>query len=167
MTTVDIGPLRQPDALEFARRFVGNGKFVEDCIKRADGNPLFLEQLLQNAKIGDDYKLPDTIQSLVLARMDSLPKAEKMALQAASVIGQRFDLQCLQTLLDSPDYDCERLIDELLVRPEGEHLLFSHALIQEGVYSSLLQERRTNLHRKAAEWFRPSINIMGSISPFG
>lgn len=160
LVTIDIGPLRESDAREIAKSFLGDGKFVDDCISRADGNPLFLEQLLENAKVDKDGKIPDTIQSLVLARMDRLPKADKVALQTASIIGQRFDIQCLRAMIDDPDYDCAQLIEDLLVRPEGEYFLFSHALVQEGVYSSLLQSKRTGMHRKAADWFADRDHIV-------
>jgi len=39
------------------------------------------------------------------------------------------------------------------VVPEGDDLLFAHALIQEGAYSTLLRTRRRELHRRAADWF--------------
>ena len=65
------------------------------CIERAEGNPLFLEQLLRNARrdeAGLAPTVPPTIQSLVLARMDRLAAATIVALQAAAVIGKRFSL---------------------------------------------------------------------------
>src|SRR3546814_8009801 len=42
-----------------------------------------------------------------------------------------------------------------LVRPEGEDFLFTHALIREGVYDSILTAARNRLHLKAADWFAP------------
>ncbi len=112
-----------------------------------------MEQLLYSAEEGLDERLPDSIQSLVLARIDRLPPSEKRALQAASVIGQRFDAGALRHLLDSPTYDCQELVIHKLVRPEGSGYLFAHALIQEGVYASLLKRQRRDMHRRAAKWF--------------
>ena len=77
-----------------------------DCIQRAEGNPLFLEQLLRNVEEHGDSDIPASIQSLVLARIDRLAAADKQALQAASVLGQRFELEALRHLIESPDYDC-------------------------------------------------------------
>ena len=51
------------------------------------------------------------------------------------------------------NYECDTLIEHRLVRPEGPVYLFAHALIQEGIYSSLLRARRRNLHTQAARWF--------------
>ena len=151
---VDIGPLRKAEAAQLAGMFSRAGdEFSKNCIERADGNPLFLEQLLQSADESGNEELPATIQSLVLARVDQLPKAEKLALQAASVFGQRFALDALRVLLGDPDYSCAGLIDHHLVRPEGEDFLITHALIQEGIYASLLKTKRVKLHRNAAEWF--------------
>jgi tetratricopeptide (TPR) repeat protein len=50
--------------------------------------------------------------------------------------------------------NCANLVRHLLVRPQGDHFLFAHALIQEGVYDTLLRSRRRELHRRAADWFR-------------
>jgi hypothetical protein len=57
-------------------------------VQRAEGNPLFLEQLLRNVREHGDGDVPASIQSLVLARIDRLPPADKQAVQAASVLGQ-------------------------------------------------------------------------------
>jgi tetratricopeptide (TPR) repeat protein len=97
--------------------------------------------------------MPASIQSLVLARMDRLSASDKRALQAASVIGQRFALGALRHVLDDADYACTGLIEHHLARPEGDDFLFAHALIQEGVYGSLLKATKHALHLRAAEWF--------------
>jgi class 3 adenylate cyclase/tetratricopeptide (TPR) repeat protein len=154
LTTIDVGPLRDTEAMEIATGFVGaNSPFMESCIERAEGNPLFLEQLLRNVEEGAEEDVPDTIQSLVLARMDRLATQHKQALQAASVIGQRYALEALRHLLDDPAYDCGQLVAHHLVSPEGDGYLFAHALIRDGVYASLLDVRRRELHLKAAQWF--------------
>jgi len=154
LTTMDLQPLRAAEAEELAAGLVEAGSaFVRDCIARAEGNPLFLEQLLRNAEEGALTEVPGSIQSLVLARMDRLEPRDKQALQAASVLGQRFAPDALRSLLDDTAYDCKSLVAHFLIRPEGDGYLFAHALIQEGVYSSLLQTRKRELHRRAADWF--------------
>jgi predicted ATPase len=85
--------------------------------------------------------------------MDRLPPKDKEALQAASIIGQRFTLEALRHLLGEPGYECGGLTQHNLVNPEGDGYLFAHALVREGVYASFLTDRRRELHRKAAEWF--------------
>ena len=114
---------------------------------------MFLEQLLRNASEGARDEVPGSIQSLVQARLDRLRQVDKEALQAASIIGQRFTLKALRHLLGDPDYVCTSLEQHHLVSPEGEGYLFAHALVREGVYASLLTDRRRTLHREAAAWF--------------
>ncbi len=135
LMTIDLGPLREEDAIVMAGAFVDTtNQFAKSCIERAEGNPLFLEQLLRNAEDRGEEEVPASIQSLVLARTDRLSAIDKRALQAASVFGQRFEPAVLNHLLETGDYDCENLIRQNLARAEGPGFLFTHALIQEGVY---------------------------------
>ena len=154
LVTIDLRPLRETEAIELAGGFVETRTtFVQNCIERAEGNPLFLEELLRNVEEGARTDVPGSIQSLVLARMDRLEPRDKRAIQAASVIGQRFTLDALQHLLEDETYDCMVLVEHYLARPEGADYLFAHSLVQEGVYSSLLQAQKHELHRRAAAWF--------------
>ncbi|WP_233885784.1 adenylate/guanylate cyclase domain-containing protein [Paraburkholderia flagellata] len=152
--TLDLGPLRQDEALSLAGNFIDATQRVAlACIERAGGNPLFLEQLLRNAEEGSGNAVPGSIRSLVLARMDRLAPRDRLAFQAAAVIGQRFGIALLRRLIDDPGYVCDGLLANALVLPEGEEFLFAHALIQESAYSTLLRARRRELHRCAADWF--------------
>ena len=159
--TIDLGPLRKEESSELIGKFMDStDPLVKSCLERAAGNPLFLEQLLRSAGEGSAETLPDSIQSLVLARMDRLFPIDKRALQAASVIGQRFEVDTLRHLLETPSYDCSALVEHNLVRPEGAAYLFAHALFREGVYGSLLKRQRRTLHRRAAEWFCNSDSVL-------
>ncbi|MFI4986060.1 MAG: adenylate/guanylate cyclase domain-containing protein [Alphaproteobacteria bacterium] len=152
--TIDLGPLRQDEALSLAGGFIdATQRLVLACVDRAGGNPLFLEQLLRNTEEGSEDAIPASIQSLVLARMDRLAPLDRQALQAASIIGQRFELPLLRRMIGMSDYVCDGLVGHALVLPEGEGFMFGHALIQEGAYSSVLRAHRRALHLAAAEWF--------------
>ena len=152
--TIDMRPLRRDDAMNMAAEyFDATNKFALRCVERADGNPLFLEQLLSSADEAGDEQVPGSVQSIVQARMDNLDPLDKQAIQAASVLGQRFALDALRQLIDNPGYACAGLIDHATVRPDGELYLFTHALVRDGVYSSLLKDHRTALHGKAAAWY--------------
>jgi class 3 adenylate cyclase/tetratricopeptide (TPR) repeat protein len=156
LVTIDLQALRCEEATELASLYGDpESSFILDCVERAGGNPLFLEQLLRSAEIDGDG-VPGSVQSVVLARMDRLERSDRDALQAASVMGQRFSLAALRHLTVSSGYDCEGLIREVLVRPEGDGYLFAHALVRDAVYASLLKSRRQELHRRAAEWFEVS-----------
>jgi class 3 adenylate cyclase/tetratricopeptide (TPR) repeat protein len=154
LMTIDLAPLREAEALELAEEYLETSNhFALTCIDRAEGNPLFLEQLLRSVQETGEENVPGSVQSLVQSRMDRLDPLDRSALQAASVLGQRFALSALQHLIESSRYDCARLVEHFLVRPLGEDFLFAHALVREGVYSSLLRARRKELHRRAADWF--------------
>ena len=152
--TIDLGPLRQEDAMQLATMMLDDADtMVLECVRRADGNPLFLEQLLKNCQELGSEDLPPSIQSLVLARIDRLPAVDKDALQAASVLGQRFSLSVLCQLSDDPDYQCDEVVKRQLIKAEGNEFMFTHALVREGVYGSLLSARRKQLHLRAANLF--------------
>ena len=151
---VDLAPLTPGDArrlAELASKVASD--LVGSCVERAEGNPLFLLQLLLDVGEATRTSLPGSIQALVHSRMDRLAAADKAALQAAAVLGQRFQIDALRHLLESPGYDCAVLVEHFLVRPEGSELMFCHALIRDGAYASLLHARRRRLHARAAEWF--------------
>jgi len=157
LTTIDLGPLTADDARSLAEALIAaNTAFAERCVERAAGNPLFLDQLLRHADESQATAVPGSVQSLVQARIDRLDPADKAAAQAASVLGQRFVSAALARLLDKPDYVPERLVSRLLVRPQQADegvFLFTHALIRDAIYDTLLRSRRRELHRRAAEWF--------------
>jgi class 3 adenylate cyclase/tetratricopeptide (TPR) repeat protein len=151
----DLTPLERGDALALARAHLALAPDVaERCVDRAQGNPLFLMQLLKSDT--DESAVPPTIQSVVLARLDRLLPRDKSALQAASIIGQRFGLDLLRHLIRDSDYIAAAAIERDLVRVEstrGDQLMFTHALIRDGAYASLLHSARRELHRAAAQWF--------------
>jgi class 3 adenylate cyclase/tetratricopeptide (TPR) repeat protein len=151
---IDLGPLPAREARALAAGIIDpDSRLAEACVARAEGNPLFLLQLLRNATDLDLDAIPDTLQSVVQSRLDRLPPADKRALQAASVIGQRFGADLLGDLIGDPAYRCDTLIANYLVRPDGDEFLFVHALVRDGVYASLLRQTRRALHRQAASWF--------------
>ena len=154
LTTLDLSPLRAADALEMALAALPDDEgLARECVSRADGNPLFLDQLLRNADQVAGRELPASVQSIVLARMDSLKAEDRRALQAASVLGQRFALDALRWMLDAAEQTFEELIRYALLIPDENGLYFAHALVRDGVYASLLTPRRRQWHTRAAEWF--------------
>ncbi len=153
--TIDLAPLRNVEATELARAMgTDDEDLATACADRSGGNPLFLEQLLRGAEeLGQDA-VPGTVRSLVLARMDGLDPIDKRAVQAAAVMGQRFTISSLRHLLDDPDYTCDRLFEEVFLKPDGGECMFAHALVRDAIYTSLLKSERSELHRRASEWFQ-------------
>jgi len=132
---------------------VNDDHLIAQCLERAGGNPLFLEQLFRSASDGVQDSLPATVQSVVLTRMDGLDSADRKALQAASIMGQQFSLDVLRTLIGDPAYECDELISRALVRPITGGYLFAHALVADGAYASMLTSHRRALHVEVAAWY--------------
>ncbi|UWU76496.1 AAA family ATPase [Bradyrhizobium huanghuaihaiense] len=155
IVTIELGSLPPREANRLAAAYLDTlGEIAQRCVERAAGNPLFLEQLLRHAEDSAEGTIPGSIRSLVQARLDRLALPDKRALQAASVLGQRFTAEALATLLDQPGLNCANLVRHRLLRPQGDQFLFAHALIHAGVYDTLLRRRRRELHRRAADWFK-------------
>jgi class 3 adenylate cyclase/tetratricopeptide (TPR) repeat protein len=160
---IDLGPLSADESLRLATQASSMAPaLVQSCVERAEGNPLFLLQLLLNAGEAAQASLPGSIQALVHTRMDRLAAGDKLALQAAAVLGQRYTAEALRHLIENPNYDGRPLVEHFLVRPDGGELLFCHALIRDGAYASLLHKRRRLLHARAAEWFAPRDRVLAA-----
>ncbi len=151
----DLRPLAREEALALAQSFASAAADVaQRCVARAQGNPLFLTQLLRSN--ADGATIPGTIQSVVQSRLDRLPTGDKRAVQAAAVVGQRFDIALLRHLLDDAGYDAAPLLGRDLVHADADdarRFHFVHALIRDGAYASLLHTARRMLHLRAAEWY--------------
>lgn len=155
LATIDLRPLRNDAARRLARRWLAGADELAagHCVARAQGNPLFLEQLSRHLRERGDDTVPTTVQTLIQARVDRLEPGDRDALRGASVLGQRFTLPALRAILGQPDYAPRQLVERLLVRPTGDDFLFAHALIRDAVYDLLLRTRRRELHSRAAAYF--------------
>ncbi len=152
-TLIDLTPLNGAEATALAGGLSRlDAAVVAAAIERAGGNPLFLEQLLRNAMEGGADQLPGSLRSLVLARFDRLPAADQRILEAASVLGQRFEAAALSHVARQADCVPQAALRAGLLRVEGAGFAFSHALIREGIYRSLLRARRGELHALAAQY---------------
>src|SRR5262249_22079072 len=106
----------------------------------------------------DGVLVPDTIQGVLMARIDRLPEAHKRLLQTAAVLGREFSPRVLEAMWDSTGalepvlLDLKRL-EFLFERPGGDEplVLFKHALTQEVTYESVLTTRRQVLHAAAGQ----------------
>ena len=155
LATMDLAPLNRSDSLSLASTLRGGGgPDFSALVDRADGNPLFLVQLIRHADETLDSGIPGSIQSLVLARADRLAPEEKRLLQTAAVLGQRFALDVLRHLSEQPSASVDTLVEQGLMRSAGEDMAFAHALVHEAIYASLPKTRREALHRRAADWYR-------------
>jgi tetratricopeptide (TPR) repeat protein len=102
--------------------------------------------------------IPDTVQGVIVARIDRLDESVKNVLKLAAVIGRSFFLRVLKAIAEANDAvepGLSRLEETELIRlrqhaPEIEYI-FKHALVQEAAYGSILAERRRAIHRSVAQ----------------
>jgi ABC-type oligopeptide transport system substrate-binding subunit/class 3 adenylate cyclase len=147
---------------------------ADRILSHAEGNPFFLEELVGGLvdsgalmREGDAWRflhdapvsIPQTVENVILARIDRLTPHDREVLTAASVLGRRFSLSHLEgvsggngTVRDAL-HELQRLdlLRESRRWPQPEYR-FKHALIQEAAYRTLLGDQRARLHRGAAEW---------------
>ncbi len=155
ITTIELDSLGTADLRNLAVQLETHStKVVELCVERSGGNPLFLEQLLRSKDQIIEETLPGSINSIVQSRVDRLKDRDRLMLQAASVIGQQFDMETVSFLIKSAVDDPASLIQNHLVRREVFGFRFAHALIREGVYGALLSDVREMLHSRAAAWYQ-------------
>ena len=151
LATMNLAPLSERVAMEFAGHYLeANNDFAIECIKRAEGNPLFLEQLLRNAESMGKDQVPGSIRSIVLSRVDRLDYEDRRGLLAASVLGQRFSIGDVRYLIEDESWQADALEALQLIRSTADGYLFAHAMIWESVYSTLLKDQLSKLHRRAA-----------------
>jgi class 3 adenylate cyclase len=143
------------------------------AIEVAEGNPLFLEQLLALAEEdSDDPAVPDTIQALLSARLDRLAPKERALLEAAAVIGKEFWRSAV-LYLSAPGAEVSALLQRLvrrgLIQPERSSLpdedafRFGHILIRDATYGGIPKEIRAELHERFADWLDESESLYGEI----
>jgi len=161
---VPVQPLSRDDSINVVRSVLDVERLVElateEIVTKADGNPLFLEQLTLHAGEAKDLRsvlmVPDTIHDVVMARIDRLPEETKQLLQIASVIGREFSFRLLRAVWGERS-PLEALLNELShlefvyerVETEGSVHVFRHALTQETAYGSLLERHRRAYHGAA------------------
>ena len=129
-------------------------------VHKAEGNPFFLEELTQavieHGDLPEDMAIPDTIQGVLMARIDRLPEAHKRLLQTAAVLGREFSPPLLEAMWEGtsalPPLLAELKRLEFLYERAGTDeplCVFKHALTQEVAYESLLTTRKQGLHAAA------------------
>jgi class 3 adenylate cyclase/tetratricopeptide (TPR) repeat protein len=166
-TTVLLEPLTEGQTGELIEHLLGSAQLSGDLRERisdaAEGNPLFVEQMLAMVQDSRDeaVSVPPTIQALLAARLDQLPNGERAALERGAVEGQVFHRGAVQALApDDPSVAAELmgLVRKELVRPTAATLLeddafrFRHLLIRDAAYDALPKATRAELHERFARW---------------
>jgi class 3 adenylate cyclase/tetratricopeptide (TPR) repeat protein len=169
-TSLSLEPLTADQARELVGALVpagGNGDqldigpLIGQVAERSGGNPLFAEEMVnlmeENRTMTMTGVLPETVHSVLAARLDSLGRGERRVVQHASVVGQTFWLGSLIGAAEEEGLDLDETIrtleeKDLVVRSAGTRLAgqqeysFKHVLIRDVAYSTLPKSVRARKH---------------------
>ena len=182
--TIRLAPLTSAETQTVVANILGDTDLPPEVLHRiseaAEGNPLFVEQMLSMlVEAGDlardddgrwrlragtaSVPVPPGIVALIDARIDRLGVDDRAVLQTGSVIGLVFYRGAVQSISAADvrprvDESIERLTERQMVRPDDSSFLddeafrFDHALIHDGAYRSLLKRERAELHERFGRW---------------
>lgn len=152
-------------------------KLIQRIIDLGNGNPYFIEELIrslieQNAIVFDqtwrmaadprgiqNFNIPDTLQGLILSRFDRLSAAQRRLLQVASIIGRDFNSNILRDVLRIGDPSfLDDILADLVKRGilehysdfRGQDFRFTHILMSDTIYGTLLSGDKSELHGMVA-----------------
>ncbi len=172
---IRLQPLSHAESDQLVRNLLASGPLPASVqtkiLQKAEGNPFFVEEVIRtliamgaivrDSSTGrwqvtaaiEQITIPDTVQGVIMARIDQLDDDLKQVLRVASVIGRSFPYRVLRALAEA-DRELEAHLAELqqveLIRekkrsPELEYT-FKHALTHEATYASILLQERRELH---------------------
>jgi len=177
---VSIVPLRRLSPDQSARMVaaVAGGEaltndILNQIVAKTDGIPLFVEEVTKSvltqiqecphgrltpARVLNVPEIPVTLKDLLMARLDRLGEAKKIA-QIGAVMGRRFSYAATVALSGSGGRSVARGLQKLVRHglvfrrrtPSDTTFTFRHALIHDAAYESLLKSERQILHRRAGD----------------
>ena len=164
-TVLTLEPLSEADC---AALVTDLGEMTTDTVERivetAEGNPLFVEQLVATlTEDGGGLDVPPTLQALLAARIDRLAEPERAIIERGSVEGRLFHRGAVAALLSEPDRAAVgghllTLVRKELIRPDhavvpgDDGFRFGHALIRDAAYEGIPKKQRASLHEGYADW---------------
>jgi class 3 adenylate cyclase/tetratricopeptide (TPR) repeat protein len=169
-TTVALSPLSQEETARLVAALLDTAVLPAETqaalLDRAGGNPLYAEEyarLFLELGSAEELPLPDTVQGLIAARLDTLPQDRKALLQDAAVVGKVFWAGALESIGERSGEDVREGLHQLarkeLLRParlssvEGQtEYAFWHALIRDVAYGQIPRGARAVKHEAAADW---------------
>lgn len=151
-----LQPLGRSDLVALAQETAGDAVLapgvLDELVDRSGGNPLFLQELVRASASGALAELPDTIEAVVAATIDTLDPQDRSLLRHAAVLGGHFPSSVLAAMLDQPRgrvrRDIERM-DHFLVPERNEMVRFRHILLRDVAYEGLPFRTRRQLHDRA------------------
>jgi predicted ATPase len=174
VTTLILNRLGGRDGAALVTRLAGNADLsreaVDEIVERADGVPLFVEELTKAVlETGDRaatlagrpspaFSIPATLHASLMARLDRLGSLVKDTAQIGAVIGREFGYELIEKVAQRSAAELQTGLERLAeagllfcrgVAPESSYL-FKHALVQDAAYGTLLRARRQDLHARVA-----------------
>jgi class 3 adenylate cyclase/tetratricopeptide (TPR) repeat protein len=159
---LSLGPLPRASIMGIIDNLRGERAIASDLVDkilaRADGNPLFTEELTHNV-LEASGTIPSTLQDSLMSRLDRVSSQRKALIQLCSVLGRAFSNQLLKKVVASVEPTLTSEISNLtegdLIYAQGEPpmggYLFKHALLQEAAYESLPRSVKTSYHAAIAK----------------
>jgi tetratricopeptide (TPR) repeat protein len=167
-TTLSLSPLSDDETAELVHALLESPVLPAgtqaELLARAGGNPLYAEEftrLVVEGRSPDD--LPESVQGLIAARVDTLSQEEKALLQAAAVVGKVFWLGSVAAVATATRSTAEERLHALerkeFVRRERrssvareDEYSFRHLLVRDVAYGQIPRADRAEQHRLAADW---------------
>jgi DNA-binding SARP family transcriptional activator/tetratricopeptide (TPR) repeat protein len=162
LTTTETGAL----AASLTRDAATPNAIRAQVVDASQGNPLFAEQLAAmltaSSWPGDEPPLPATVEALIAARLQLLGPAERITLEYASAVGERFARTPIARLVPAQveamlDRHLNALVHKQFLRPTllpggRDGFRFRHVLVRAAAYRRLLKDERADIHQRYAEW---------------
>ena len=139
-------------ALAAAGEVALSEELLGEVSERSGGNPLFVRELVAASRAdGGVAALPETVETLITTRIDTLEPGDRFLLRNASVLGARFELDLLADVLadelaDVGDLERWRRLGEFVAWEGTNELQFRHDLFRTVAYEGLSFRRRREIH---------------------
>lgn len=163
LTSLALNRLDLRNMRAMVRRIAGDrldGQTVDAIVERADGVPLFVEELTKTMLTTGQAHVPESLYASLMARLDRYPSAKGIA-QIGSCIGRQFDIDLLIKVAERSKKEIEaatsRLIDAAVIlrgtTKDNQVFTFKHVLLQNVAYQNLLLKKRQQVHKKILQAF--------------
>jgi tetratricopeptide (TPR) repeat protein len=180
-TTVSLAPLSRDETAHLVAALLERSVLPADTqaalLERAGGNPLYAEEFARmfadRGELGEDTPVPETVQALIAARIDTLAPDAKALVHDAAVVGKVFWAGAVAALAGRESADVleplNQLVRKELIRPartssmEGEReYTFWHALVRDVAYGQIPRGARARKHAAAGAWIEGSVGERAS-----
>ncbi|MEO1536220.1 MAG: AAA family ATPase [Pseudomonadota bacterium] len=149
-----LGPLSVTEAQTVSEQFDLSEEDRRMCLEQANGNPLFLNQLLLHMAQGADVACPASVEEAVTARLASLDVQATICLRLTAILGDLVPETTVRELAAASADVIDQLVDRRLLRREGGMLASEHGLIRSAILNMTPEHQQSSIHRRAAQWYR-------------